>query len=162
MHACVLFDTQRYVPTCLSLSATRKCKVIRNLSSPFLPSLCSFTQNTSSWILPHPKTLQIEKPKCKSSIVNTSNQTVIHLLHVLWIHRIKEETFPFRSPKITVHSLVVSSFLKKVQIQQSVSLAASPTGRILAVSGFNTLPDNWQLFQLRFLLPIISYLERFI
>ena len=41
--------------TCLPLS---KSKVILNLSSPFLASLCSLTQNTSSRILPHPKALQ--------------------------------------------------------------------------------------------------------
>ena len=49
------------------------------------------------------KHFRFEKPKLKSSIVNTSNQTVIHLLLVFWIQGIKEETFPFLCPKITVH-----------------------------------------------------------
>ena len=60
---CIHVYCLRYVSTCLSLSARRKRKVIRNLLSPFLHSLCSFAQNTSSWKLPHPKTLQIWKTK---------------------------------------------------------------------------------------------------
>ena len=59
--------------TCLPLS---KSKVILNLSSPFLASLCSLTQNTSSRILPHPKALQNLETKI-TWIQNTSNQTVL-------------------------------------------------------------------------------------